>query len=252
MPESYWQTVAQTPPLNLKEVHIWRVRLEQPGDKATSFKSVLSPDELERAGRFYFDRDRQRYIVARGQLRWLLADYLSQPAAEIDFEYSAQGKPGLVGEAGVQFNVSHAQDVILLGFCRGTPLGVDVEQVRPLSDMDAVAHRSFSTEEYADYLSFPPEQKPTAFFNCWTRKEAFIKAVGEGLSYPLREFSVALLPDDPVRFRQIRGSTAVATAWTLHSIRPDTGYVGALALKGVRWQVKRLELGFPQTSEQLR
>ncbi len=236
MLETIWGRAAN-PPLPLNEVHIWHVWLHQPEAALAAYQSTLSLDELARAERFYFDRDRRRYIVARGQLRQLLAGYLDMTPAEIHFRYAAQGKPALAGDADVQFNVSHAQDVALIGFCRGAALGVDVEWIRPLSDMDAVAHRSFSAIEYADYLTMPPDRKPICFFNCWTRKEAFIKAVGEGLSYPLRAFAVTLLPGQPVRFRQIKGDTAAAAEWTLQSFQPAAGYVGALALKGTNWQV---------------
>ncbi|MFQ5434609.1 MAG: 4'-phosphopantetheinyl transferase family protein, partial [Anaerolineae bacterium] len=171
MPETTWQPVSEIPSLLANEVHIWRIWLNRPDEEVAAGQSLLSPDELARAARFYFDRDRRRYILARGHLRRLLAHYLNAKPMAIRFQYAAQGKPQLAGDADIQFNVSHAQDVALIGLCRGTALGVDVEWVRPLSDMDAVAHRSFSQMEYDEYRGMPEKMKPVVVFKKWKAED---------------------------------------------------------------------------------
>jgi 4'-phosphopantetheinyl transferase len=195
----------------------------------------LSADEREWAGRFYFERDRQFYIVGRGLLRWLNGRYLHKPPADIQFTYGEHGKPALAGEQALQFNVSHGQGKLLIGFARGAALGVDIEQIRLLDNADKLARRFFSEAENEAYVSVPPSQKGEAFYNCWTRKEAFIKAVGEGLSYPLRRFDVTLRPGKPARLLRVKGSVEDAARWSLFSLTPFPGCRGALVVAGRPW-----------------
>lgn len=217
-------------------VEVWLLDLAQPEEVRTQLSALLSYDEREQAQRFHFDVHRHRYVVGRGVLRLLLGSYLNMPPQEIVFAYGEQGKPYL-SYSELEFNVSHAEDVALLAFSWGRAVGVDVEAIRPLSDAENVARISFSQKEFAEYTAVPEAQKPQAFFNCWTRKEAFIKAVGTGLSYPLSSFDVSLIPGEPAQLLQVQGSQAEAAKWRLQALNPLDGYVGALIAAGQEWRL---------------
>ena len=222
------------------ELHVWVASLNRPQVQLNQFWQHLAEDERARANRFYFDHDRHHYIVARGLLRQLLGSYLQLPARQIAFLYGDHGKPALAAEladSGVQFNISHAQGVALLAFAREREVGVDIEQVRPLEDGEQIAERFFSKHEVAVFTAVPPEQKPQAFFNCWTRKEAFIKVIGEGLSCPLDSFDVTLKPGEPAELLQVKGSEEAAAHWKLLNLEPATGYAGAVIAEGRSWEL---------------
>src|SRR5580704_12029589 len=180
-------------PLSLPEdeVQLWRIDLEAVGADESRWRKTLSPDELDRASRFHFPRDRQRFAASRSQLRILLAGYLGIDPAAVSFSYSEKGKPSLgAAHAGsnLQFNISHSGGVTLLAFARGREIGVDVEQLRSDFEVEAIARRFFSPSEQRQLAALPAEKSVDAFFRCWTRKEAYIKAIGDGLSLPLDQF----------------------------------------------------------------
>jgi 4'-phosphopantetheinyl transferase len=211
-------------------VDLWQIPLRQPAPAQAQLAEALTPDEQERAGRFRFDRDRNAFQVARGAMRLLLGTYLDIAAAAVPLHYTAHGKPFLAEPyTPVKFNLSHAGDWALLAVSAGRELGVDIEQIRPLSDLDSLARRFFAPAEQADLRALPPEQRPRAFFTCWTRKEAFIKAVGEGLSRPLDQFEVTLRPGEPARLRRVAGDAGAVDRWSLHALPVPSGYVAALA-----------------------
>jgi 4'-phosphopantetheinyl transferase len=231
--------VAEWPPapadltLNTNDVHVCCTFLDRPREQRNALWLTLAPEEKVRAGRFYFERDKHRFIVARGVLRALLGRYLEVPPEEVAFTYGEHGKPEVApASAGLQFNLSHTQGVALYAVGRGRLLGVDVEQIRPLDDATKIAGRFFSSWENVAFRAVPDPQKPTAFFNCWTRKEAYIKAIGEGLSCPLDAFDVSLAPGEPARLLRIRGSEAAAGRWSLYALSPAADYVGALVVEG--------------------
>jgi 4'-phosphopantetheinyl transferase len=227
-------TIAET------AVHVWAARLDRHPAEYDQFWALLAADEQARAKRFYFERDRRHYVAARGLLRTFIAHYLGGAAAAVAFAYGPQGKPQLADTMGFphfSFNVSHAAGAALFAFGWGRQLGVDVEAVRLLDDTDDVAKRFFSDKENAAYATVPPEQKGQAFFNCWTRKEAFIKAIGEGLSHPLKTFDVSLRPGEPARLLRIDGSETAASRWQMMSLEPFPGYVGAVLAEGQDWQL---------------
>lgn len=238
---SVWPAPLANPTLAAQELHVWVASLNRPKTQINQFWRYLAEDEIARANRFYFDHDREHYIVARGLLRQLLGSYLQLPAAHIVFAYGEHGKPELAaGQAvsGVKFNVSHAQGVALLAFALQAEVGVDIEQVRPLEDAEEIAERFFSKQEVAAFTAVPPKQKPQAFFNCWTRKEAFIKVIGEGLSCPLDSFDVTLKPGDPAKLLQVKGSPEAAARWELHNLEPAMGYAAAVIVEGSGWQLR--------------
>jgi len=238
---STWPLPPAKPTLPPDELHVWVASLNRPQTQLNQFWQHLADDEQARANRFYFDHDRAHYIVARGLLRQLLGSYLQLPAHQIAFDYGDHGKPELAAEqavSGVRFNISHAQGVALLAFARQREVGVDIEQVRPLDDGEQIAERFFSQNEVAVFTAVPPEQKPQAFFNCWTRKEAFIKVIGEGLSCPLDSFDVTLKPGEPAELLQVKGNREAATRWRLENLEPAAGYAGAVIAEGREWQLR--------------
>ena len=238
---STWPLPPAKPNLPQDELHVWVASLNWPQAALNQFWQHLAEDERARADRFYFDHDRAHYIVARGLLRQLLGNYLQLPAVQIAFVYGDHGKPELVAEqalSGVRFNISHAQGVALLAFARQREVGVDIEQVRPLDDGEQIAQRFFSKNEVAVFTAVPAAQKPQAFFNCWTRKEAFIKVIGEGLSCPLDSFDVTLKPGEPAGLLQVKGSQEAAARWKLENLEPAAGYAGAVIAEGREWRLR--------------
>ena len=224
-----WQSVPDPFALPRGVVHVWRGSLKRSQAEREVLWQFLSADERARANRFHFAVHRHHFIVGRGLLRWLNGRYLSLPPQNIQFTYGEFNKPALVNEPTLQFNVSHSHEGLLLAFVWETAVGVDIEYIkRKMESMDDIARRYFSPVESAAYLTVADDEKPDTFFNCWTRKEAFIKAVGEGLSFPLDEFEVSLLPGESAQLLQVRGSVAEAGRWSLRSFDPFPGYRAAL------------------------
>lgn len=193
----------------------------------------LSDGETHRAKRLRFERDRRRYVAARARLRRLLAERLETRAGAIELSTGHRGKPRLAGrfiESPLRFNVSHSEDLAVYAFTWGREVGVDVEAVTPWRGADAIAARFFSRREQADYSSLPEAQRTDGFFNCWTRKEAFCKALGEGLHLPLRRFDVSLRPDEPARILRVDATPGEACGWRLHAFKPAPGFTAAMVV----------------------
>lgn len=216
------------------EVDVWLVPLEQPATVTAALGHYLAPIEHARAHRFHFQRHRRRYIVARGALRSVLGQALNSDPALLVIDYTKFGKPFLP-DFDLHFNVSHSHELALIAVAgdRHVHVGIDVEyamrQVENLADMAA---RFFSRTENDVFQALPAELQQEAFFNCWTRKEAYIKALGEGLSHPLDCFDVTLRPDEPARFLRIGDDPAEPGRWTLTAFAPEADYVAALAVAG--------------------
>ncbi len=208
------------------EIHLWATDLDAPRRL-----EALSADERERARRFHFDRDRRRSMAARAALRDLLSAYIHSPPQAIRFVYGPRGKPSLAnGKRPVHFNVSHAGPVGVYAVACDE-VGVDIEVVRPTEDLDAVARRYFSPLEVATLMGLPEDVRPRAFFDCWTRKEAYIKAIGEGLACPLAGFDVAFAPGDGPRMLGIGGDSNAAARWSLCAFDTRAGYAAAAAIE---------------------
>jgi len=221
------------------EVHIWRASLDCSESVLHRFEAALAADEKARAQRFVFQPDRNSYIAARGVLRELLGKYLHRGPSEIEFDYGAQGKPALRSgwsQSGLQFNVSHSHGMALFAFAAARQVGVDVEMVRADFAGEKIAERFFSPQEVRELRSLPAAVQDEGFFLCWTRKEAYIKARGEGLQIPLKSFHVSLTPTKPARLQADDSSR-----WSLRSLRLEGRYVGAVVGEGKGWKLRGLE-----------
>lgn len=234
--EQQWHRAPSRPRLNGDEVHVWRVPLSRSAEEVASLRALLAEDEAARADRFHFPRDRARFVVARATLRLILGRYLNLPPQLPRFEYNAFGKPSL-SDTSLRFNLSHAGDVALYAVSAGREVGVDVESVSEKMNSDEIAGSFFSRREVETLLSLPPSARTRAFFDCWTRKEAFIKAIGSGLSHPLDSFDVSLAPDEPAALLHTHENPHEAARWTLRELSPGDGYVAAVAVEGGDWRL---------------
>ena len=221
-------------------VHVWSLSLPLPDAMLQALASTLSPDEHSRARRFLFAHDRQRFIAVRGALRLLLGRYAHIPPAQVRLDYGEYGKPALAqtlpNGRRLHFSVSHAGSIALLAFNCDHELGVDVEQLRPLPNADQVARSTFSSEESAAIQALPAHQQQEAFFTCWTRKEAYVKARGLGLSFPLDQFAVTLAPDEPPRLLFVAGEPDEPSRWRFITFTPAPTYVAALVGAACEWE----------------
>ena len=191
---------------------------------------VLSEDERARAQRFVFDVHRRRFIAARAWLRRCLAERLGRPAASLRFEYGPVGKPALAGTDRLRFNLSHSGRYALLAVTEGAEVGVDIEHVRPLSDMEALAERVFSAAERAALAAVPAERRVEAFFAGWTRKEAYIKARGEGIAL-LGAIEVVLSPGQAPRLVRVADRPDEPERWSIEALSPVPGFAAAVCLE---------------------
>ena len=233
LPRRSWQKGPASPVLWPNEAHVWRVRLDGPWSK--SFELSLSGDDRERAARFKFEGDRHRFIMSRACLRTILARYLKTNAAGLQFDLGPFGKPSLAPRQNafdLRFNLSHSHQLALIAITRGREVGVDVEFMRADFANDEVAEHFFSAAEVKQLGQTPAEIKTRSFFNCWTRKEAYIKGRGEGLSHPLDQFDVSFAPDVPAALLDSRLDPTEVSRWFLEDLSPHPAYAAALTVEG--------------------
>lgn len=228
-----WSPVPVSLSLQSDAVHVWRVDLEQPEDVVEKFRSTLESDEIFRADRFHFEKDRRAFTVSRGFLRHVIGRYLETNPEAVRFSYGPYGKPALNGEhknSALRFNMSHSRAVGLVAVTEAKEVGVDVEYIRADFATEDIARRFFSPREVEAFNALPTDQQVAAFFRCWTRKEAYIKAIGRGLSQPLDGFDVTLVPDDPPAL--LRADEDDASRWSLSDIGVGDDYAAALVVEG--------------------
>jgi 4'-phosphopantetheinyl transferase len=219
--------------LNTDEVHVWHALLDE--QLAHRLEPVLSEEERTRADRFHFQKDRNHFIVARGMLRTILASYLNANPIDLRFCCGEKGKPALMnigGKDSIEFNLAHSHGMALFAFSRNRVLGVDLEFIRNELAAEEVAEQFFSNAEVDALRSLSPEARSQAFFNCWTRKEAYIKARGEGLTMPLNEFDVSLVPGETAALLKNHKDPDEVSRWSMQSIPVEAGYVAALVAEG--------------------
>lgn len=217
------------------EIHVWLASLEQEPRAVRALHATLSAEERQRADRFHFARDCEHFVVARGVLRDILGRYLGAPPAGIRFSYSQYGKPSLKEGSGggrLRFNVSHSHGLALYAVARAREVGLDIEYLRDDLAGQEIAERFFSPAEVAALRALPVTQRTAAFFNCWTRKEAYIKALGEGLSHPLHRFSVSLIPGEPAFLLHAEDDPSAPARWWMTAPPVADGYAAAVVAEG--------------------
>jgi 4'-phosphopantetheinyl transferase len=236
--EEIWCSPALDIALTKSDVHVWRAYLDQPLLLVERLAEILSEEELARARRFHFESDRRRFIISRSVLRIILGRYLDTGPDQLQFSYLSNGKPYLANNrAGMtfRFNLSHSHGLALLAFTCDREVGIDLEYIRPVPDIDQMAARYFSFQEYATLQSLSDFQRLEAFFACWTRKESYLKAIGFGLNHPMNMFEVSLAPGEPARLLNVRNHPGAAERWRLETLYPAHGYAAALAVEGYDW-----------------
>lgn len=230
-----WSAGPEYPVLAHREVHVWRVSLDQGLERVKELKTTLAQDELDRAARYKFDHHRSHFIVARGSLRTILGRYVRTHPSDIKFSYSSHGKPRIlptnVNET-PSFNLSHSGGIALIALTLCDDIGVDVEYSKRSVRDRKIAERFFSNGEVKALEDVSGDLKKEAFFNCWTRKEAYIKAIGEGLSCSLDQFEVSLTPGEPAALLSVQGEPGASSRWWMVALRPEADYVAAVVVKG--------------------
>jgi 4'-phosphopantetheinyl transferase len=225
--------------LTAKEVHIWHIALAADENAIRACRKLLPADEVERADRFYFERDRRRFTIAHGAMRQVLGRYVNNPPEELKFLYGTKGKPELSSPGDtIKFNLSHSDELALLAVAQGLTLGVDVEFVKLDFGGQEIAERFFSEHEVNTLLALPMEERAQAFFSCWTRKEAYIKAVGEGLSLPLDSFDVAFGPGVSPALLRVAACADEVSRWSMYDIPVPQEYKAALVVEGREHQLR--------------
>lgn len=226
--------------LDLGEIHVWRVSLAQTESCLQSLQQTLSPDERTKADRFRFPKDRSQFIVSRGALRAILSRYLNISSHILRFDYNPYGKPSLIVTQGgntLRFNLSHSRGMALIAITKNRDIGVDIEGINPNFSCLEIAEKFFSPLENSVLRSLPEHLQATAFFTCWTRKEAYIKAVGKGLSIPLNQFDVSLAPGEPAALLNVEENPEEASKWSLIELFPSSDMVAAVAVAGDCWKL---------------
>ena len=244
-----WAYPPEFPPLHANEVHVWQVHLDLPPVQLQPLCSLLSGDERARAALLQDPVRRERFVTGRALLRTLIACYAQRDPKDLTFSYGAYGKPFLdldEGTNGLQFNVSHSGEVALYAFARGRRVGVDIEQIRQGLPLDQLAKRVLSTDEAMWFRTLPDRFKTRAFFHCWTRKEAYTKAVGAGCAFGLRRLTVTLLQTESPVSVPVVGEPQESTRWSMIDLTPRRGYAAALVVEHHQWRLRCLQ--WPQRS----
>jgi 4'-phosphopantetheinyl transferase len=228
-------------PLKAGEIHAWLACLEKPPFIIQRLAKTLSSEEKKRASRYRFERDKNHFILSHGILRTLLGRYLSKNPDQLKFVFGDKGKPKLkhgIGKQKIHFSVSTSGGMALYAFTRGHEIGVDIEKIRDMDDMELIAEHFFSEQEKAKLFALRKQERKAAFFNCWTRKEAYLKALGTGFSDPLDKFEVSLTPGEPAKLLEINGNSKKACQWTVFALDPSPDYVAAIAIQNRRFEMR--------------
>lgn len=232
-----WHLPPKQLSVSSSEVHIWRVLIDRPTLPVEQLAKMLSADELTRAERFYFERDRNRFIVARAALRTILGSYLGVAAKQVQFCYGHRGKPALApiqAKSGLEFNLSHSGEVAVCAVTRDRDIGIDVEFIRPITEAEQIAKRYFSVRENASFQALPNSEKQAGFFYHWTRKEAHLKAEGEGLSANSDRFDTSVAMEEA---KMLESSDRTCNRWFLQEFTPAPNYIATVAVEGKGWNL---------------
>jgi 4'-phosphopantetheinyl transferase len=236
MNDVIWQDGPVEPTLSVGDVHLWRADLDTEALSADRMLPFLDRDERERAAKFRFEQHRDRFIAGRALVRIVLGRYLLTPPDTLRFAHNAHGKPLLAGahsSSALRFNLSHSDRYALLAVTREVEVGVDIERISERIDYEAIAARFFSVREREALSRLPDRERIDAFFACWTRKEACLKAVGDGISGGLERFVVSIDPDEPARILASQAGVSLS----ILDVPFGSGCRGALAVEGPPPQV---------------
>jgi 4'-phosphopantetheinyl transferase len=220
--------------LGMNDAHVWMASLDQPADMVAKLSSLLSQDEYQRAERFRRPTDRRRFIAGRGILRKIISAYLALAPGEVRFDYNKYGKPSISDDqnrGALSFNLSHSNSMALYAVARGRRVGVDVEYMREDFATLEIAERFFSKDEFEALKAEPIDRRTKAFFNCWSRKESYIKAIGMGVSYPLDGFTVSLAPDAAPALLKVDADATETALWKMYELDVAKGYAAALIVE---------------------
>lgn len=245
VPRLHWGLPPDDRRLVEPDVHVWAAGLDVTIEKLSSYKQALSLDERRRAARFQFDHQRKRFIAGRGILREILSSYLDVKPIELKLDYSPLGKPSIAGfSEKLQFNLTYSNNLILIAITRVCAIGIDVEYIKLITDIENVARNFFSTEEAERLMALAEDDRVSAFYKIFVRKEAYLKAMGVGLSDTIRQIEVSFLRNEPARIRSIHGDKRAGVCWTLMELTPAFGFTGAVAaaeknLRFLLWQWPR-------------
>jgi 4'-phosphopantetheinyl transferase len=223
------------------ELHLWRISVDYVAPNLASLEQLLSKDERARADRFRFSRNREQYIIRRAAMRQILARYVGVEPQQLRFSYGAYGKPSLAGPVDgqdIRFNISHSEDLALCGVTRGRDIGVDIEHIRTDLDISGMTDRCLTSRERETLEQLPMSIRKHAFFVAWSRKEAYVKARGQGLGYPLHRFEVSLCPGEPSVLLSDPEDPLEVLRWRLEDVPADQAYAAAAAVEGRSWMRK--------------
>src|SRR5215470_19934473 len=226
-----WNNAPSSIELGADEAHVWRASLDQDAKVIANLAALLSQDEYQRAARYHLPIHRDRFIAGRGILRKIISAYLALSPAELQFTYNEYGKPAVSddqNDRALNFNLSHSAELILYAFTRGRGVGIDIEYIREDFATLEIAEQFFSKDEVTALKSLPTDQRTMGFFNCWSRKEAFIKAKGMGVSYPLDRFTVSLAPGELPALLKVDDDMREAPRWKMYELKPGASYAAAL------------------------
>ncbi|UCD23415.1 MAG: 4'-phosphopantetheinyl transferase superfamily protein [Gemmatimonadota bacterium] len=240
-----WRQSVTIPDLTDDAVHVWLIPLDASQPIVDVLRSRLSSDELERAERFVFPRHRSRFIVGRACLRVLLGGYTGESPEDLQFQYGPHGKPELIAESGegrVRFNLAHSKNTALLAVTLDRAIGIDIEHWRAMHDGRDIATRFFAPAEIEQLNALPAAQWEDGFFACWTRKEAYIKARGEGLAIPLNEFAITTQPDNQIAILQSQIDPSDRERWSVRELHVAPKCPGAVVVEGTGWSLRLLRL----------
>lgn len=219
--------------ISSNEVMVFQQSLRVSAQELQEYRQLLSADEKDRANRFVQEKDQRKFIVARGRLRQLIGEYMGISPKQLMFTYNSYGKPEIKSKSSIlHFNLSHSNEMAVYVLSASFEVGIDIEYLKPHIEIEEIAKRFFSVNESTALIALPAEQKLLAFYQCWTRKEALLKALGEGLSFPLDKCEVSLAPGKPARIISIQDSEILAAEWYMQSFGISNEYVGAVVVHG--------------------
>jgi 4'-phosphopantetheinyl transferase len=241
MRQVMWDSPPEDLELDAGYIDVWRTQIDLPEDEIDSYVATLSQEEQDRAARFTFPDKYEEYVVSRGLLRKALAHVLKQPATEFQFEYTDSKKPYLpikYANKTVSFNISHSHGQALVAISLDRNIGIDIEKIRSDVEYEKLALRFFSEAEHHELMQISADERARSFFAIWTRKEAFVKAIGKGIAFGLSEFDVNISPEEPPVMLATRWNPEDVSLWSMATIDAENNFMATLATDGGEFQLR--------------